>query len=105
MPCCLLVQWCSEEPWTAEQTLHGGGQREVRGRGTVEGRIAGRGMCCRAGMAEGRTAGGRDLGLGEECAADLTCWATGVWTLERGWRRVESRRDGVWRIGGCQALG
>ena len=28
MPCCLLVQWCSEEPWTAEQTLHGGGQRE-----------------------------------------------------------------------------
>jgi hypothetical protein len=105
VPCCLLVQWCSEEPSTAEQTLHDGGQRERsegEGRRTWERDVL---PCWDGGGPVGRTAGGWDLVLGEECAADLSCWATGVWTLERGRRRVESRRDGVWRTGGCQALG
>jgi hypothetical protein len=76
--CCLLVQRGAVDSRADPARRRAEG--EVRGRGTTE----------------GRTAGGWDLGLGEECAADLPCWATGVWTLERGRRRVESRRDGVW---------
>jgi hypothetical protein len=83
VPCCLLVQWCSEEPWTAEQTLHGGGQRERDGGGPDRqerdvlpcwdgggpdrrrlGAGTGRGMCCRPDvLGDGR------LDFGERAAA------------------------------------